>query len=158
MTIVAIQLIVVYEGDSAPEEVMEQQVLQSYVLADSIEVADWANQEITDGGLADETIQELANKKLSPGVYSLIGMFKLRSGKDSDTPNGPGEYWSECVPVFAAEPSKLTIAEAGQYLDEGIFFNEEDIAYYFDGEKPQPMGFLFNTGKDNDEDAPYSQR
>lgn len=157
MTTVVIQLIVVYTGDNAPEDVIEQQVLQSYVLADCMEVADWANQEITDGGLGDEAFVKLADDKYPPGVYSLIGMFSLRDGKDQDTPNGPGEYWSTCEPEYVALPAKLSIDEAKHYLDEDVSFIQEDIDFLFDGKKPKPETFLFDTGKDNDEDAPHSQ-
>lgn len=157
MTTVAIQLIVVYTGKDAPEEVMEQQVLQSYVLARCMEVADWANQEITDGGLGDEALVQLTKNNLSPGVYSMLGMFKLRSGKDQDTPNGPGEYWSDCDPEYVVQPVRLSVEEASRHLDEGIFFIQEDIDFLFDGKGPKPETFLFDTGKDNDENAPHSQ-
>ena len=53
--------------------------------------------------------------------------------------------------------TKYSIDEAKHYLDEDASFIQEDIDFLFDGKKPKPETFLFDTGKDNDENAPHSQ-
>ena len=157
MTTVAIQVIVLYEGENPPTYAMEQQMLYSDVLAPTMPTSDWAQEEITEGGLADEAFIKLKNDNHAPGVYSLIGLFRLSSGKGSDTPNGPGEWWSACEPVSECTVERLSLEEAQQHLQGDVEFIKEDLDYYFDGEEKKPLTFLFDTGKDNDEDASHSQ-
>lgn len=157
MTIVAIQVIVLYEGENPPPYVMEQQTLHSDVLAPTMPTSYWAHEEITEGGLAGEAFIKLKNDNYAPGVYSLIGLFRLSSGKHSDTPNGPGEWWAKCEPVSECTVERLGLEETQQYLQEDVEFIKEDLDYYFHGEEKKPITFLFDTGKDNDENAPHSQ-
>lgn len=157
MTTVAIQLILIHLPENPSDDLMESEVIARNILGVSSILRDWAMQEITEGSLEAEAFEHLKGMRATPGVYSMMNMFRLIGGKSEDTPNGPGEGWSECHPIGQTAIEKLSLEEANEWMPENVQFNEQELNCLFPDRLQASLENLVLQAKDNDENAPHSQ-
>lgn len=87
----------------------------------------WAHEEVLDGGAGKALVDLLEQGGHPAGVYSILAAIRLSSGKDADTPSGPGEYWSAAEPVgevrldrLGAEDGLAQLEEMGVEVDDAL--------------------------------------
>lgn len=123
--VVSVQYVVAYAGSRT--DVLETEILSISVHAASGGMHDWAETEASDNSdIIEESLQE---DGLPPGVYSVLGLFRLTAGKDEDTPNGPGDYWSEFEPVGSLYVSR--IAREDFDVDDECPYSQEQMDVLF---------------------------
>ena len=124
--------------DGKPNELL---ILEHQTLAANEDQAHCVDLEIENGdedGLI-ALLRTLETQHRPAGVYSLLVMMTMSGGKDGDTPNDSGEYWSELAPKGDAYIQRLKQDEALPLLEDHITVEEDLRALLFPGEpRPDP--------------------
>lgn len=104
------------------------ELLKEEILAPSYEMMTWAQEELSNTGLEALILDDLDKDKGEDGIYSAIALYSLSGGRDADTPNGPGEYWSEMTRIGDIHICRLSRDQAEAVAKEsGVVFEEGDL-------------------------------
>jgi len=129
--VVAVQRILVYVRTHL--EICESQELALNILAPSAPMHAWAQEDFSNEGI-DHLVEILDEQKVEDGVYSVLALYAMTGGRDPDTPNGPGEYWSEANPLGELQIYKMTLKEVYDLELVDMPFDDDQKAALFPGE------------------------
>ncbi len=81
-----------FELPNGPGEFFETEIIKSIIGADSAVGDDWAAQH--DDDIETTILDILQDGNYPVGIYGFTGFWVIESGKDADSWDGPGDYWS----------------------------------------------------------------
>ena len=123
---VAIGQTIIWAGDSDHPHI-ETEIFAHQILAKSVQISDWAEEHAEDAH--EQSLALLREYNYKPGVYYVMGLWKLTGGKDRDTPDGPGEFWSHITPSGELEIDRLSETEAPEIA---ALFYKDAAQFLFD--------------------------
>lgn len=128
-----LQIFVMHVPKALACEFAETEITHRWVMAPTDAQMECAMGEVEDGEAGQALADLLEQQNRPAGVYSIMAAMRWSGGKDADTPNGPGEYWSSAEPEGEVTITRLDAEEGvGQLSDFEV--DDELMALLFPGQ------------------------